>query len=323
MTRTDYGERPAAVRRLGLRRQRRSPSPVGDGSGSPASGLRRGYLPFVTPALVVLGLLTLVPTLATLALSLSDFDIRTFELSFTGLDNYTNLLTDARFLNSVKASIIFLTVPVILQMILGTVVALVLHEKLHATRWLRAAFMAPMLLPTIIMGLLWRTLFAPQLGGINYFLEVVGIPGPAWLTSEFWAFGAIIITAVWGWTPFVALMMLSGLQQIPTELQEAAVVDGASWTQWVRTMALPLLWPIARVVVIFRIMEALAIFPIIFIVTNGGPATATETMNFFAYLQGFEYFELSYAAAAVMVFLVVILLFSAPALTSIVRNRDT
>ena len=183
-----------------------------------------------------------------------------------------------------------------------------MNERLPGMKWLRYVLVAPMVIPPIVTGLTWRVLFTPKLGSVNYLLSLFGLDGPSWLTDANWALVAIVIVAVWGWTPFVALMFLAAMQSFPDELYEAAVIDGATWVQSVRHVTVPLLKPTVTFIGILRTMEALGIFPIIYIVTAGGPAAATETVNFYAYVSGFSYLKVGYASAIIVVFFFMLLL---------------
>lgn len=282
-----------------------------------------GYRRFLAPAMVVILGLTLVPILFTIALS-------TYSLSYTstraprfvGLDNYIRLLGDERFLNSLWQSVILIAVPVILQLIFGFLLALVMHERLRGMGWLRVIFMVPMFIPPIVMGLLWKTLFTPQLGGINYYLGTIGIDAPVWLSEPHTALAAIIIAATWGWTPFVAIMFYTAMQTFPKDLYEAARIDGATWTERVRYVTLPLLRETAVVVVVFRVMEALAIFPIIFVMTSGGPAGSTETVNYYSFVAGFTSLKVSYAASMILSFFAILVVILAPATNLLLRSTE-
>jgi ABC-type sugar transport system permease subunit len=264
---------------------------------------RTTYQLITLPAIVILLGLTVIPILTTFILSFSSLDLaRQFKLGFAGLYNYSKLWSDSRFLNSLYVTVFFVVVPVAIQMLLGLVLALLLEKDLPGTGLARALFIMPMVVPPVVVGLMWKVLLIPKLGGLNYFLGVVGIHAPDWLNSPITAQWAVTIAAVWAWTPFCMLMFLAGLETLPGEFYEAAVIDGASWHQTLRFITLPLLRPIATVVLLFRIIEALAIFPVIFIMTGGGPAAATEPINYYAYLTGFSYMEISYAATLVVVF---------------------
>ena len=282
---------------------------------------RRAYLKYLSPSIIVLLLLTVLPVLFTLYLSTSSLSyVSARPPRFIGIRNYSRLLDDARFLESIPVSLLFIAAPVILQLVLGFFVAVIMNERLPGMKWLRYVFVAPMVVPPVVTGLTWRVLFTPKLGGVNYFLSLIGLQGPSWLTHPDWAILAIIIVAVWGWTPFVALMFLAAMQSFPDELYEAAVIDGATWTQTVRHVTLPLLKPTITFVGILRTMEALGIFPIIYIVTSGGPAAATETVNFYAFVSGFSYLKVGYASAIIVVYFFMLLLIIVPTMRYLLRN---
>lgn len=305
-----------AGRALGLGAAERSPQL----SGNPFN-LNRTYLRFSSPTFFAIMVLTMIPIVVTVGLSLTSLSYSSAAPTrFWGLRNYERLLEDDRFLSSIPVTLILILVPVAIQLLLGFVIALVMNERLPGMGWLRLIFVAPMVLPPIVMGLMWKVLFTPQLGGINYFLSLVGISGPSWLTDPPWALTAIIITALWGWTAFVALMFLTAMESFPTELYEAASIDGATWFQLVQHVTLPLLRPTAMVVLVFRVIEALAIFPIIFVVTNGGPAGATETVNYYAYVMGFNQLRVGYAAAIITVFFLLLVVLILPWMRSLVNG---
>lgn len=273
--------------------------------------------------LIVTGL-TIIPILFSIGLSMTSLSyISTKPTSFVGLDNYIKLIGDERFLNSLWQSAILIFGPVALQIILGFCLALVMAERLVGLGWLRVIFIVPMFFPPIVMGLMWKVLFTPQLGGINYYLSTIGISGPTWLSEPNTAIVAIIIAAVWGWTPFVTIMFFTAMQTFPRDLYEAARIDGATWTQQIRFVTLPLLKETALVVLVFRIMEALAIFPIIFVMTSGGPAGATETVNYYSFVSGFTFLKVAYASAMILSFLAILVIILAPATNVLLNNIDS
>ena len=281
----------------------------------------RAHLKYLAPSIVLLLVLTILPMLFTLYLSTSSLSYTSPRPPrYIGLRNYERLLGDARFLQSIPVSLLFIAVPVAVQLLLGFLIAVIMNERLPFMRWLRFVFVAPMVIPPIAMGLMWRVLYTPHLGGLNFFLGLVGIDGPGWLTEPNWALVAIIIVAVWGWTPFVGLFFLAVMQSIPEELYEAGVIDGATWVQSVRHITLPLLRPTFAFIGIFRVIESLGIFPIIYIVTNGGPATATETVNFYGFVSGFNNLRVGYASAIIVVFFLMLFVIVAPTMRFLLRN---
>lgn len=279
------------------------------------------YVKFVLPAITFVFILTVIPVITTICLSFTSFNIgNPSQTTFIGLLNYQSLFSDSRFLNSVRVTFLLIVFPVAFQLLFGLAVALALNEKLTGTHWIRLLFIAPSVLPPIVIGLMWKVFLIPQLGGLNYFLSVIGITGPDWLSAPFTALVAIMIASAWTGTSFVALMFLSALETIPGSYYEVAAINGASWGQMHWYVTFPMLRSITRVVVMFRILEALAIFPIIFVLTGGGPAGATEPINFYAYATGFNYLKVDYAATLIVVFFLLLLALSWPILRTMVKR---
>ena len=280
-----------------------------------------GYRRFLVPALAIIAVLTLLPMLFTIGLSTSSLAFTsTLPTRFVGTGNYVQLFSDARYIQSLWQSAVLIFAPVALQMIFGFLLALVMNERLPGLGWLPVIFVVPMFFPPVVMGLMWKVLFTPQLGGISYYVELLGIHMPPWLSDPTLAIAAIVIAAVWGWTPFAAVMFYTAIQSFPKDLYEAARVDGAGWLQSVRFVTLPLLKSTALVVLIFRIIEALAIFPIIFVMTSGGPAGATETVNYYSYIAGFTFLKVGYASAMILSFLAILVVVLAPATSFLLRS---
>lgn len=232
---------------------------------------------------------------------------------FQGLTDYVALLSDARFLHSLIVMVELIVVPVLGQMVIGLVLAMILRERLPGTNWIRLVFLLPAVIPPAVSGLVWKLFVVPGAGGLTYLSNLVGIPldvnlldapGPALAT--------VMAASIWVGTPLVALLLLSALEGIGSEQYEAAELDGCSWfgAQW--HISVPNAMPVIRTVMVLRVVEALAIFPIIFVLTGGGPANATEPVNYYAYLSGFEYLKIDYAAAIIVCFLVIMMASCAP-----------
>jgi multiple sugar transport system permease protein len=281
------------------------------------------YAKLTFPAIIFVFVMTVVPILGTIGISFTSFNISNPSQSvFVGLENYLNLFFDGRFLNSVRVTLLFILYPVAFQMLLGLALALALHENLPGTKWVKAFFIIPMIFPPVVIGMTWKVFLTPQLGGLNYFLGLFGVHGPDWLAAPSSALWAVIIAAVWASTPFVTLMYYATLGTIPESNFEAAAIEGASWWQTIRYVSLPFLKTITKVIVIFRVLEALAIFPIIFVLTGGGPAGATEPINLYAYFTGFNYLKVDYAATLIVVFFSFLLAISWPILKKMVYQSE-
>ncbi len=284
--------------------------------------LNRGYLKFVLPTYFLFLGLTIVPVFGTIWLSQYQFDIALpMDSVYLGLQNYLDLLEDDEFINSVKVMCILIVIPVFLQMLIGSALALALHERPRGLGWVRSMFLIPSVLPPVVIGLIWKLFFIPQSGGMAYFGAWLGLGDVDMFSETTPALVMVITASVWAGVPFVTLMLLANLETIPSSFYEAAAIDGAGWWQSHRRITLPLMVPIMKTVAIFRILEALAIFPVIFILTGGGPAGATEPINFFAYRVGFDYLQLGYASAVIVIFFCILFAVCLPLMIRVFASR--
>ncbi len=269
-----------------------------------------GYWLYILPLVVVLFILTVGPTLFMFFLSFRSWVITLPGTNvFVGLENFFRMAQDPRFWNSVKVSIYLAGTPIVIQLILGMALALALHTNLKGFGMCKVLYVSPMIIPPVVVGLIWKIMFIPEVGSFNYFLELIGIEGPDWLNRTDTAVWAIIIAAVWEWTPFVTITILAGLESLPPEPFEAAKIDGASGMKTFWFITLPMLLPILAVVILFRIIESLGVLPLIFMMTDGGPATATETINYYAFKM-FNHYEISYSSSIIVVIFFTILALS-------------
>ena len=272
---------------------------------------RRMFAAFVVPAVGILVVVTVLPLLYLVVTSFTPLDLTDpASRRWSGLANYRQLAGDARFWNSVwvQGQLSFWTVS--LQLVIGFAIALLLNRRMRALELVRSAFIVPMVLPPVVVALIWKILFTPDISILDWTLGLLRLPQPAWLADPRLALWAIIVADVWEWFPFVMLMLLAALQMLPAEPLEAARLDGASRWQAFRHVTLPLLKPAIVVATLFRLIDSVKAFPHIFIMTGGGPGTATEVTNFYAYLQGFSYTYIGYSSAVIVVMLIATLLMS-------------
>jgi multiple sugar transport system permease protein len=199
---------------------------------------------------------------------------------------------------------------VVLPVILGTAEAVVFHREFPFRGLLRSIFTMPMMATPVAVALVWTMMFHPQLGVLNYLLSLVGIPPQAWVYDPSTVIPTLVMIEVWQWTPLVMLIVLGGLASLPREPYESAIIDGANAWHLFRHITLPLVWPYVMIAVMLRTIDALKVFDNIFVITQGGPGTASETINIFLYLQAFQFYKLGYASALVVVFFVIIVLLS-------------
>jgi len=263
---------------------------------------------FILPLAVTLLVMIIIPLLTLFVFSFTSVKTGFKDFRFLGLANYIALLKDSNFINALINTIIFLAGTTILQMILGISYGMLIFKTKLFNGTIRLLMMLPMVISPIIAGVIWRIILMPKYGGVNILLSTLGVSNPPeWLSNEFTAKISIIFAATWEWTPFVILFILAGLESLPQSPFESIKIDGANWFQELIYLTLPMLKKIIYVVIIFRIIEGLKVFPLIFAMTQGGPGTATEELTFTVYKNGFKYMKLGYASAASMfIFLIII-----------------
>jgi len=273
----------------------------------------RIFVILLSPALSVLALVTLAPFAFLLLTSLTPLNLArpaTWWDFGRPLANFLELPGDGRFVNSLGVQLRLSVFTVVGQLLIGLGAALLLNRQSRLLEGIRALFIIPMVLPPIVVAIIWKVLFTPDISVLNWFLGLAHLPQPAWLAEPRLALPAIIVADVWEWFPFTLLMLLAALQMMPTEPIEAARIDGAGTWQVFRHVVLPLLRPAIVVTVLFRLIESVKAFPLIFIMTGGGPGTVTEATNYYAFLQGFTYSLLGFSAAISVVVLAGIFLLS-------------
>src|SRR5260221_9564163 len=267
---------------------------------------RRRYMVFVLPAIAVMMAVIIFPWLFTLFMSVHDWRIGQAK-TFVGLDNYLKLFGDERFHNSVWVTLIFTALSVVLPVILGVASALVFHRKFPLRGLLRGVFIMPMMATPVAVALVWTMMFHHQLGVLNYLLSLVGIPPSLWVFDQATVIPSLVLVETWQWTPLIMLIVLGGLASLPTEPYESALIDGATPWQMFRRITFPLVLPFIMVATIIRTIDAVKSFDTIFVITLGGPGTASETINLYLYTQAFAFYQIGYASAMVVVFMVVIM----------------
>lgn len=274
------------------------------------SGRRIAVL-FLTPALTVLVAVTLGPLLYLVATSFTPLDLtRPGSFRFVGLDNYVVLSADERFWNSIVVQFKLSAATVVAQLAIGLGIAVLLNQPLPFRELIRTGFIVPMVLPPIVVAIVWKILFTPLLTPFNLLTEPFGWAQPSWLTDPHLALWTIVAADVWEWTPFTTLILLAALQMMPEEPLEAARVDGASAAQRFIWIVLPLLRPSLVVAGLFRLIDSFKAFPLIFVMTGGGPGIATEPTNYYAYTQAFTHTFIGYSSAMIVVMLVVTMVLS-------------
>ncbi len=257
---------------------------------------------FVAPSLLLMCLVTVYPVFYVLWLSLQRKHLTFGIEKFLGFENYIALAGDARFWNALKNTAYFTATSVSLELALGLGIALLMNRAFKLKGLMRAVVLIPWAVPTVVSARMWEWLYNTDFGILNYLLGTK----VNWLGSTFWAMNAAVFMDVWKTTPFVAIILMAGLQTIPGELYQAARGDGAGPWAVFKNITLPLLKPVILVVLIFRTLDAFRVFDAIYVLTGGGPAQSTETLSIYAYKVLFQTLRFGYGSAiSVMVFLLV------------------
>jgi|TARA_B100000131_G_scaffold200946_1_gene193128 multiple sugar transport system permease protein len=264
---------------------------------------------FLFPGLFVLIGILIFPIIFTIRLSLSGWNSYTPEMNFIGITNYIRLFTDdPRFWESFFRLSFLSVTTVILQYIIGFALALIVWREIKFKRFFRVIFLIPMMTTPVIMTVIWRTFFHESLGPVNDLLGHIGIGPILWLSDPVIAKFTVIIVEVWQWTPFMFLLLLAGLLSLPKEPFLAAAIDGASTFRKFVYVTFPLMAPISIGAIIIRLIEASKIMDTVFVLTSGGPGTATETSSFYIYIKGLREFQMGYAATLSFTYLVIMII---------------
>jgi multiple sugar transport system permease protein len=270
---------------------------------------RERYLPYLllAPALVLLvGMI--YPFGLGLYDSLTDYWLQfPKRFHFIWFDNYINLFGRPLFARAVEFTVGYTLVAVAIQVGLGLAVALFLHARIPGRRAIRALMLMPLMIPPVIAALMWKVMMDSTRAGIlNYLLSFIGVDAVNWLGSPHGAVISILIIDTWGNLPFVSLVLLGGLQALPTEPYEAARVDGAGSAAMLRYITLPLLRPFLILAVTFRVMDSLRIFDVIYATTMGGPDEATTNLSVTAYQDAFQWYQMGMGIAESIVLLLMV-----------------
>jgi multiple sugar transport system permease protein len=282
---------------------------------------RTGFL-FTLPALIVMAAVLAYPILWTLKLSFQSLNmLRPGENRFVGFDNYVTLFGSDEFVNAFLISVGFVIATITLELVFGFAIALLLNQGFRGSSKFRLIFTLPLLMAPAVAALQFRFLFADQYGAINAVLGAVGIQGPVWLVNEWTARLAILLSNLWLATPFVVLVLLAGMANLPEEPFEAARLDGASAVQQFRYLMLPMLRPAILIILVIRLADAFRIFDLVYILTGSGPGRSTDVLSTYIYRESFVRANFSLGAAASFVLVTVVAIVSLVCVR-LLRPRD-
>jgi multiple sugar transport system permease protein len=273
---------------------------------------QRRLFPWVmtSPTMIALVIFLAYPLISLVLMSLRDYGTSTINYTYVGLRWYEMLTRDQRFLNGLVRTLVYSGGSVAASMVLGTIMAFVLNRNFPGVAAVRTMFILPMVAMPVASALVWGTMFNPTQGILNYFLELLGLPKSLWLASPDTALFSIMIVETWMSAPFVMLIVLAGLRSMPVEPIESAQIDGTNRFQLFLYIILPMLRAAMATAALFKIIDTLKQFPIIWVLTKGGPLRATETLYVYGYALGFQFFDLGYGAAVLVCLLLLVLVIS-------------
>jgi len=256
--------------------------------------------------MTVLAVILVYPLAYSLGLSFYNYYLPVPRTTFVGLENFRFILADDAFWEALGVTARFTGAAVAIEVVLGIAVALLLDARIPCRRFVNTVVLLPMAITPAVAGLLMRWMFESNWGLVNYFLGLAGVRGPGWTGDPAWALWSIILADVWQNTPFVILVVYAGLQSVPVEPLEAAMVDGASRAQTLAHVVFPFLRPLVLFVLIIRSMDAFRIFDQVFVMTGGGPGTTTQTITFYNYVMSFRQLRMGRASALGVITLLIL-----------------
>jgi len=272
---------------------------------------RNPYLPYLMalPALA-LTLPVLYPFIQSIYYSMTTYSLTSPVKNFIWFENYIWLFTSAEFWNSVKVSFVYTISAVGIELILGLIIAILLNQETFLAKIFRPLLLLPLMIAPIIGTLMWKLMMSPEFGVLNYFLSFIGMRDFQWASAANSAMFSVVMIDVWMFTPFIALLLLAGLRSMPAPPFEAAMVDGASRWFTFKTLTLPMLMPFIIVSVVFRLIDSLRQFDIIFGLTKGGPGSVLMNFQVSAYTTAFTYTKVADGSALMIVNWVIIYVIS-------------
>ncbi|MCL6594085.1 MAG: sugar ABC transporter permease [Alicyclobacillus sp.] len=272
----------------------------------------RSFPWFMTlPALLFVLAMMVFPILYTFRLSFFQWSMSSqTPPQWVGLANYSDLFHQSRFWLAVWRTLYFTVLALVVEIVLGVAIALLLNRNFRGKNVVKTIFLLPMVATPVAMGLVWLLIYEPTMGFANQVLHWFGIPPQQWLASPSQVIPSLAIIDIWEWTPMISLIVMAGLSTLPEDPYEAAWVDGATPWQQLTQITLPLLKPTILIAAMLRLIDVLKTFDIIYATTQGGPGNASETLNVYGYILGFQYFNMGQASALLVLFFILVMGFT-------------
>lgn len=269
---------------------------------------KRLYNTFTLPAIIAMLVIMIIPTVFAVYISFNDVNLleNAGRFSFAGFKNFISFFSDARGLNSIGVTIKFVVGALLVEVILGVAISMLLDRDFRFKGVVRALCIIPMFMTPVVSGLVWRTFYDPSAGIIPYIVKQLFGVQLDLLGNRFLALPSLIVVDAWQWTPFFILLCMASLDALPTDVMEAAQVEGASELQTIWHIKLPMIKMTIVTTLILRAIDALKAFDVVYVMTKGGPGGATETLNMYAYTVGFNFYRIGYATAIALMFTLVV-----------------
>ncbi|MGE4584685.1 MAG: carbohydrate ABC transporter permease [Sphaerochaeta sp.] len=266
---------------------------------------------FPLPAVLFVVILMVFPVGYTFFLSFTDWTLTSGRpLSVVALKSYLQVLQEPRFLEALGRTFYFTFGAVIIEMLLGTVLALILNRSFKGKGVVKTLLLLPLVATPVAIGIVWNLFYDPTIGILNYVLSVLHLPQSGWVSEAKTVMPSLIIVDIWQWTPMITIIVLAGLAGLSSEPYESAMVDGANARQVLTLITLPMLMPTILTAVILRAIDALKTYDIIYAMTGGGPGYSSENLNVLAFKYSFEYFRMGQSAVMLVFLFLIVLLFS-------------
>lgn len=280
------------------------------------------YMSFAMVGVIALVLLFIVPLTQVLYISFRDLSWQWDTDEFVGLSNYIQVFHDKEFLAAMLRNLLYVGVVVCANFVIGFGMALLCNTKFPGNRVLRTIIILPMLLIPAAGGVLWRVLYHQEFGLLNYIIGLLGFSSQAWLSQSGTALWAVMLTDIWGWTPWMFLLLLAGLESLPTAPIEAANVDGASTPQLISHIIIPMMRPIIFITVSLKAIDTFRTFDYVWVMTRGGPGQSSHILSTYIFRKAFRLFDYGYGATMSLISLMVSVAASMVFIYLVLRRKE-
>jgi len=268
------------------------------------------HIIFPAPTIIALFVVVIFPIVYNIYMSFNKWKIGLGSPKFIGLQNYIDAFSDPRFWNGLKVMFFFSGLSLSLEVVLGLLIAVYLNKEFKGSNFVQTIYIFPFAATPVAIALIWRIMLNPQIGALNYFLSLIGLPPSLWISSAKTVILSLVLVDVWKWTPMITLIVLAGLKSLPKDPYEAAVIDGANTPQVFYHITLPLIQPVLISALILRSLDNLKEFDIIYTITQGGPGIASETLYLYSYKTAFSFFKAGYGSTLIILVFLLVLIFN-------------